>query len=319
MPDEDTFDDRGIRIIADAMLSDSNGAAITNDWTKVHSLRPRVRVPISSCDEDWSESFNHWGEHSYKQVGVFFAGSALPFNCALGRTREAFENLGLKAIYDQGELGNYVRTDIVRGEHATWFQCDDSMCGKHYSPPLLNSDFLAEILAEELRRFYASLAGGAFILAPGQPKHGSIQYDTKVGLAGYCEASQQFRIFHLTPKEDFDSNGIVKPVPKIVINEVRDCDMLLIGSQQQHQKIQNLIETEFAASEEPNRQDCLSKARQTVVEREILSGEIPGVGGSIIRAEVTNSYGFNFVDHPWAPREKLDFSCWYSDSDQQKP
>ena len=181
------------------------------------------------------------------------------------------------------------------------------MHGPHYKPPPpANLRFVAEIVADELRKFYSSLPDGAFVIAPGQPTHGSIQYHTFIGIAGYCDATKQFRIFQLTPAEDMDENGELMTVPKILITEVAEGDLLILGSQTHQNAIRAKIEVEQAAitetTDEVHRQTL---ARQTVIEREITSANIPGVGGAILRAEVDSTYGFQIVTHPWSVDEEL--------------
>lgn len=309
---EGAYGHQGIRIIADAMLSDGCRQTISPEWTKVHVLRPRARVPISSCDEEWWESFNHWGEHYYKRFGMFFAGSWLPFSFVLGNVRQIVENLGLKPIYSGGEKGGYLRTEIVRDKDATKFEVAESMYGAHFSPPpALNLDLIVSIAAEEFLQFYASQPRGAFVIAPGLIRHGTIEYHTFIGIAGYCEATQQFRIFKLIPDEDLDELGIVKPTPKITINEVADDELLLLGSNEYQEGIRRDIAIEQAALTEPvDEADRRSLAVQMVIEREITTSKIPGVGGLIVRAGVDSEYGFKIVNQPWSPAEKLEFSEW---------
>lgn len=306
---EGTYDKRGIRVIADAMLSDGSRQPISPDWTKVHVIRPRVRIPVSSCDEDWHEAFNHWGEHYYKRFGIFFAGAWLPFSFVVGRVREVVESLGLNTVY---RSNNYVRTDIVRGESARQYGVNQSMHGGHFNPPPpLNLELITSIVAEEFSRFYASLPSGAFVIAPNLENHGTIQHHTFIGIAGYCDATKRFRLFKLSPEEDLDDSGIVKPVPKITLNEVADDELLLLGSNEHQEAVRSRIAAEQAALAEPiDEQDRPSLARQAVIEREISTGIIPGVGGAVVRAEVDSDYGFQIVNHPWSPAEKLDFSMW---------
>lgn len=303
------YDLRGIRLIADAMLSDGNHHPITPEWTKVHVIRPRVQVPISSCDEDWSEGFNHWAEHFYKRFGLFFAGAWLPFSFVKDRVREAVENLGLRAVYTGGECGTYVRTDIVRQEMMERFTANESIYGGHFQPPPpVNLGLIAKIVAEEFQRFYAGQSDGVFVIAPGHPNHGTIRYHALIGIAGYCEASKQFRIFQLTPEEDISEDGLVKAIPKITISEIADGDLLLFGSQPHQEAIRAKINSEHQAMiQEVNEVDGQTLARQAVIENEILSGSIPGVGGAVVRAEVDSEYGFQLVKHPWRPAEKLAF------------
>jgi hypothetical protein len=307
---EDTHDTRGIRVISDAMLSDGSGHPISQECNKVHVLHPIIRVPMSACVEDGWESFNHWRKIQQKPFGIFFAGSLIPFSLVLGKVRQIVESLGLKPIYENSGEGDYLRTEIVRDEQAVKYRGGDSMYGGHFiPPPRLNLELIYTIVAEEFKRFYASQHDGAFVIAPGQSNHGTIRYHTLIGIAGYCDATKRFRLFKLSPEEDLDNSGVVKPVPKIAIHELADNELLLLGSNSHQESIRSKIEAEQAAlTEAIDEQDRPSLARQAVIEREITSGSILGVGGAVERAEVDSDCGFQKVNHQWKPAEKLDFS-----------
>lgn len=309
---EDVHDDKGIRVIADAMLSDGSRQAITPEWTKVHVFRPSVRVPISSNDEEWFEGFNYWEHRFYKQFGLFFAGSWLPFSFVKDRVREVTENLGLLPIYTEGHRGTYVRTDIVRGEFAKKYGVNESMYRGHYEPlPLANLHLFAQVVADEFKRFYVSQPGGAFVRVPGHPSNGDLQFKTLIGMAGYCDATKRFRIFKMTPQEEVGNDGFVKEVPRIVIAELADDEVLLMGSESHHEEIRSKIQAEQSAmTEDVDLVDRVSLARQTVIEKEIASGSIFGVGGAITRAEVDSKYGFKMINYPWTPAERLEYDFW---------
>lgn len=301
-PEEDAYDDRGIVVISDSMLS-ANQSVITDGTSKLHRLFPQVKIPVGGCDDDWSEEFNRWKFHTYKAIGIFYSGSSLAFNETLSRTKGIIENLGLKAMYSQGDYGDYLHTAIVRRENAAHFGAGDSMHGGHYDPPpALNLDFIAKIISEELQNFYMSQPSGAFTF------NGKIPCSVIIGMAGYCESTKHFRMFTVAPNGEIGGYFKEIPYPEILVSEVENEKMLLLGSDGEHDAIEAEIQSLVSVNTEKDHYHKIDLCRQAVVETIINTGRISGVGGAIRRAEVAKDFGFNFVSERWAPKEKIDFS-----------
>jgi hypothetical protein len=215
-------------------------------------------------------------------------------------------SLGLKDEYEGGEMsGNYLRTIITTGNDARQFGSGQSIAEERYDPPPpLDLAFVASMVREEMQTFYTGQPGGAYSRATG-----GLIYDTTIGLAGYCAATARFRIFKFTPTEERGADGFVKEVPKVIMTEVADDEVLLLGSSpSDHERILKAIETATPAMPESYSEDeRRSLAIQDVIEREINAAKIRGVGGPIQRAEVSSEYGFRWVADPWQPEEELDW------------
>lgn len=295
-----------IRVISDSMLSRTPGDAINDEWDKIHVITPKIKIPISSCDEEWSESFNHLQTRELRPFGIFFAGSIIPFNYLLDKARTTIESLGLRAEYKNGE---HARTFVVREHLADRFNNFDSMTGAVYSPPPpLNMQFVAELMREELQAFYTP-ESNRFITGPG---YREIKYKVDVGVAGFCDQTQKYRIFALNLADHFNEDEPQESTLEVIMREIADDELLLFGPtpllEQIKTNISGTIGSDTTASAEVAEQ--LSLIRQSVVETAISSGATPGVGGRIQRGEVTSERGFQMVSSSWVPPENWDFSKW---------
>jgi hypothetical protein len=214
--------------------------------------------------------------------------------------------LGLKAVYEYKEsesFSPYSHTEIVRMEFARTFGIGDSMHGGHYDPPpALNLDFIANIISKELQNFYISQPNGAFTL------NGQIPCSVSIGIAGYCDSTQQFRIFTVAPNGEVDGYHREIPYPAIQVLELENEKMLLLGSDGEHINIEAEIQSVVLHNTENHQFHKLDLARQTVIESKISNGRWNGVGGDIRRAVVTKDLGFNIVHERWSPKEKLVFA-----------
>jgi hypothetical protein len=310
---EDDSNPAGIRLIADSLLSQPGGGPITPIWKKVYVLEPRLSVPRSARDEDGWELISRWDTVRMKPVGMFFAGNSLAFTFAQVMARELTESLGLKAIYEQagkdedGEpIRKHTETRIVRGSDADSFsrQNQDNLYEPIYHPPpRLNIEVIAKLICEELDRFYASIPSGAYVFG-----HEKVQYDVTIGLAGYCDATSQFRLFEIKPQAEEGAEPAY-PIVRTLDREVSDDELLLIGVPEIHEQIAASIQVgqEKPKSAEDSDAEHLSMTRQAVIEELINGGKIKGVGGALVRGEVTRDDGFRVVDELWNPAKAREW------------
>jgi hypothetical protein len=304
---EDDADPIGVRIVSDSLLSQPQGAPITPIWKKVYTLKPVLRVPRGARDQDWWEVFSHYDYVSLKPIGMFFAGSSLAFTFAQVAVRELVEELGLKAFYEEDgvdERGEpkwkHVETRIVRhsqSDQFRWSGQDSIYEPLYYPPPKLDLAFIAMLVCEELDRFYASIPGGAVLLGGG-----GIQYAVTIGLVGYCEATSSFRLFEIKP-EAKEGRDPAYPEVRMCAREIPGDEMALWGRTDLRDMIEQRLADEAANPRSLENSDAehQSVARQSVMEDIIQNNPPAGVGGGLIRAEVTRGQGFQLVETPWNP------------------
>ena len=304
---EDDHDPVGICLVSDSLLSQPKGAPITPIWKKVYTLYPALRIPRSVHYQDSGEVFSRYEYVRLKPIGMFFAGSCLAFTFAQVAVRELVEELGLKAFYEEDgvdERGEpkwkYVETRIVCHSQSDKFhgRGQDSIYEPlYYPPPKLDLALIAVLIGEELDRFYASIPGGAVLLGGG-----GIQYAVTIGLAGYCEATSSFRLFEIKP-EAKEGRDPAYPEVRMHAREIPDDEMSLWGRTDLRDMIEQRLADEAAKPRSPENSaaEHQSVARQSVMEDIIQNNPPAGVGGGLIRAEVTCGQGFQLVETPWNP------------------